>query len=37
MPAQGGSAATLNGTKGFELLKVKARSIPIQKAIALRA
>jgi hypothetical protein len=37
MPAQGGSAATLNGTKGFELLKAKARSIPIQKAIALRA
>src|SRR5215469_1793302 len=37
MPAQGGSAAALNGTKGFELLKVKARSIPIQEAIALHA
>jgi hypothetical protein len=37
MPAQGGSAATLNGTKGFELLKVKARSIPIQKAITVQA
>src|SRR5215469_2142340 len=33
MPTQGSCAATLNGTKGFELLKVKARSIPIQKAI----
>src|SRR5215468_5533638 len=37
MPAEGGSAAALNGTKSFELLKVKARSIPIQETIALRA
>jgi hypothetical protein len=37
MPAQGSGAAALNGTKGFELLKVKARSIPIQEAIALHA
>ena len=37
MPAQGGGAAALNGTKGFELLKVEARSIPIQEAIALHA
>ena len=37
MPAEGDSAAALNGTKGFELLKVKARSIPIQEAIAVRA
>jgi hypothetical protein len=37
MPAEGGSAAALNGTKGFELLKIKAGSIPIQEAIALRA
>jgi hypothetical protein len=37
MPAQGSCAAALNGTKGFELLKVKARSIPIQEAIALHA
>ena len=37
MPAEGGSAATLNGTKGLELLKVKARSIPLQEAIALHA
>jgi len=37
MPAQGGSAAALNGTKSFELLKVKARSIAIQKAITLHA
>jgi hypothetical protein len=37
MPAEGGSAAAWNGTKGFELLKVKARSIPIQEAVALHA
>src|SRR5215470_9376231 len=37
MPAEGSGAATLNGTKGFELLKIKARSIPIQKAITVRA
>jgi hypothetical protein len=36
MPAQGSSATALNGTKGFELLKVKARSIPLQEAIAMR-
>src|SRR5215469_15438548 len=36
MSTQGRGAAALNGTKGFELLKVEARSIPIQKAIALR-
>src|SRR5208283_5094777 len=35
MPTQGSGAAALNGTKGFELLKVEARSIPLQKAIAL--
>jgi hypothetical protein len=29
MPAESGSAAALHGTKGFELLKIKARSIPI--------
>ena len=37
MTAEGSGAAALNGPKGFELLKAKARSIPIQKAIALRA
>jgi len=30
-------AAALNGTKRFELLEVKARSIPVQEAIALSA
>ena len=35
MSAQGSGAAALNGTKGFELLKVEARSIPLQEAIAL--
>ena len=35
MSTQGSGAAALNGTKGFELLKVEARSIPIQEAIAL--
>jgi hypothetical protein len=30
-------AAALNGAKGLELLKVKAPSIPIQEAVALRA
>src|SRR5208337_1880381 len=37
MATQGSGAAAQNGTKGFELLKAKARSIPIQEAIALRA
>src|SRR5208337_3580251 len=37
MATQGGGAAALNGTKGFELLKVEARSIPLQEAIALHA
>jgi len=27
----------LDGTKGFELLKIKARSIPIQKAVTVQA
>ena len=36
MPAQVSSSTALNGTKGFELLKVKARSIPLQEAIAMR-
>ena len=31
------SAAALNGTKRFELLKVKAGSIAVQEAIALSA
>src|SRR5271167_1749032 len=35
MSTQGSGAAALNGTKGFELLKVEARSIPLQEAIAL--
>jgi len=34
---QCGGAAALNGTKRFELLEVKARSIPVQEAIALSA
>src|ERR1019366_8563366 len=37
MTAQSSGATTQNGTKGFELLKVKARSIPIQETIALCA
>ena len=37
MPAEGSGATALNSPKGFELLKVKAGSIPIQEAIALRA
>jgi hypothetical protein len=37
MPAEGSCAAALNGTKGFELLKIKARSIPLQEAITLHA
>jgi hypothetical protein len=37
MPAEGSRAAALNGSKGFELLKVKARSIPIQEASAVHA
>jgi hypothetical protein len=36
MPAEGSCATALNGPKGFELLKTKARSVPIQKAITLR-
>src|SRR5271166_1411257 len=35
MSTEGSGAAALNGTKGFELLKVEARSIPLQEAIAL--
>jgi hypothetical protein len=35
MAAQRSRAAALNGAKGFELLKVKASSIPIQEAVAL--
>jgi hypothetical protein len=37
MPAEGSGATALNGTKRFELLKVKAGSIPIQEAIAVHA
>src|SRR5437016_12808810 len=37
MTAQRCGAAALNGAKGFELLKAKAGSIPIQEAIAVRA
>src|SRR6266700_6557415 len=37
MAAQRSGATAQNGTKRFELLKVKARSIAIQEAIALRA
>jgi hypothetical protein len=37
MTAQRSRAAALNGAKGLELLKVKAPSIPIQEAVALRA
>src|SRR6516162_1072990 len=37
MPAEGSGATALNGPKSFELLKIKARSIPLQEAIALRA
>src|SRR6476620_8014637 len=36
MPAEGSGATAQDGPKSFELLKVKARSIPLQKAIALR-
>jgi len=36
MATQGSGAAALNGAKGFELLKVKARSILIQEVITLR-
>ena len=36
MPAEGSGATALNSPKGFELLKVKARSIALQEAIALR-
>jgi hypothetical protein len=36
MTAQRSRAAALNGAKGLELLKVKAPSIPIQEAVALR-
>ena len=37
MPAEGSGATAQDRPKSFELLKVKARSIPLQKAIALRA
>src|SRR3989442_14124423 len=37
MAAQSRGATAQNGTKGFELLKAKAGSIPIQEAIAVRA
>jgi hypothetical protein len=37
MATQDSGAAALNGSKGFELLIVEARSIPIQEAIAVRA
>src|SRR5208337_1015901 len=37
MAAEGSGAAALNGSQGFELLVVQARSIPLQKAIALHA
>jgi hypothetical protein len=37
MSAEGSGATALNGTKGFELLKAKVRSIPIQESIAVRA
>jgi len=37
MATKGSGAAALNGSKGFELLKAEARSIPIQEAIAVRA
>src|SRR5437016_14101564 len=37
MTAQRSGAAAQNGPKRFELLKAKAGSIPIQKAIALHA
>src|SRR5713101_831623 len=37
MTSQRSGATAQNGTKGFALLKVKARSIAIQEAIALRA
>ena len=36
MATQGSGAAAQNGTKSFELLKAKTRSIPLQEAIALR-
>jgi len=36
MAAQRSRAAALNGTKRFELLKVKTGSIAIQEAVALR-
>jgi hypothetical protein len=37
MSTQGSGAAALNGAKGFELLKVEARSIAVEKALALGA
>jgi hypothetical protein len=37
MTAQRCGAAALNGTKRFMLLKVEARSISIEEAVALRA
>jgi hypothetical protein len=37
MATEGSGAAALNGPECFELLKVEARSLPIQEAIAVRA
>jgi hypothetical protein len=37
MPAQRGGTAALDGAQCFELLETKARSIPIQEAIAVHA
>jgi hypothetical protein len=37
MATQGGGAATLNGSQGFELLKIKACSIAIHETIAMHA
>ncbi len=33
MPAEGSGAAALNGSQGFELLEIQARSIAVEKAI----
>jgi hypothetical protein len=37
MPAEGGGAAALNGAKGLELLEIQARSIAVEKTLALGA
>ena len=37
MPAEGSGAAALNGSQGFQLLEVQARSIAVEKALALGA